>query len=83
MESCSLITQDPNVIIVYQKEDLVIYMDLIELKSWVIWGKCDLCGACIEGAINPDLRPYTERKDIPTRPPIKIIECSLRGIHYD
>lgn len=56
-------------------------MDTIELKQWVIWGECSLCGACLEGAINPDLRPRSQRKDIPMRPPIKLIECSLRGIY--
>lgn len=81
MASYSVITQDSTCIIVYQQNDIVFYYNWISDDQWIIWGKCNLCGLCIEGVENADIRPKEERLDIPMRPPIKIKECSLRGVH--
>ena len=76
-----IFTADPYTIIVYQTEDIVIYYATLSAESWVIYGKCSLVSDCIIGAVNPDLRPYNQRLDIPTRPyePNKGGNCMLRG----
>jgi hypothetical protein len=73
------LTQDPTVIIVYQQSNIVIYFQLNSLESWIIYGTCSHNGSCIDGAINPDLRPVEERLDCPVRPDIDCKGCDLRG----
>ena len=75
-----MITADPD-IIMYKKKDVTVYMNIKDKEQWMILGECNLCGSCIEGAVNPDKRPYKERLDIPTRPEIKDKDCSLRGVY--
>lgn len=75
-----LLTCDPNVIIEYKEEDFLFYWQ-IEGDRWVIVGRCTHNGSCIDGAINPDLRPYNERLDCPVRPDIDCKGCPLRGVY--
>ena len=75
-------TQDPTCIIVYHEDNFIIYYNIETQESWIIYGKCSLCGNCIIGAIDPDLRPYDQRGDIPVRPEIsKTKDCTLRGVY--
>jgi hypothetical protein len=75
------LTQDPSLIIIYEKDNIVIYFNTWSDESWLIYGECNFCGACIQGAVSPDLRKRYERLDIPVRPEIstKTKECVLRG----
>ena len=74
-----LFTSDPTVIIVYQGLSFVIYYNIETNESWVIYGDCTHNGSCVEGAVNPDLRPYNERLDCPVRPDIECEGCNLKG----
>ena len=79
------LTQDPNCVIVYRQEHFVIYYDLQSNEEWIIYGDCTHNGSCIDGAINPDLRPYNERLDCPCRPEsngyVDCQGCDLRGVY--
>ena len=77
-----LYTQDPYIIIIYQSLEFLIYYNWSNNNQWVITGVCNLCGKCIEGAVDPDTRPYSDRLDIPISVdmPSEFKECSLRGI---
>ena len=72
------LTQDPYVIIIHRGEQHLIYYNVETDEQWLVYGNCTLKGYCIEGAVNPDLRPYVERLDIPVRPDFRGC-CDLRG----
>lgn len=76
----SFFTQDQTVIIQFQQDDIIIiYYNILTEESWIIYGKCSRNGSCIDGAINSDNRPYSERMDCPVRPEIECEGCNLRG----
>lgn len=74
-------TEDPYLIIVGKEENFIIYYNWVTDEQWVIWGKCNYCGECIEGAVN--LPCESDRMDIPVRPEIsqKMQTCVLRGAY--
>ena len=74
-----LFTQDPTLIIIFQQSNLVIYLQVESIESWMIYGECSHNGSCIDGAVNPDLRPYDQRLDCPIRPEIECEGCPLWG----
>lgn len=80
-----LFTQDPYIIIIFSQDNIIIYYNWLDDKQWVITGQCNQCGKCIEGAVNPDTRPYNERLDIPITAdmPTEFEECSLRGFEIN
>jgi hypothetical protein len=74
-------TVDPTLVIIYRQLDIIIYFNPQSFESWVIWGMCNLCGDCIEGAVNPSYLPYELRQDVPLRPhpELESKKCVLRG----
>ena len=75
-----LFTQDPTCIIVSREENFLFYYQIETQESWVIYGCCNHKGTCIDGAVDPDLRPVEERLDIPVRPEISDkCTCDLKG----
>jgi hypothetical protein len=74
-------TCDPTCIIVYQQEHFIIYYSIPSNETWIIYGDCSHNGSCIDGAINPDLRPREERLDCPVRPDIDCEGCPIRGLY--
>jgi hypothetical protein len=75
------LTCDPTVIIVYRQPHFLIYYSIPSDEQWIIYGDCTHNGSCIDGAINPDTRPYSERLDVPVRPELKCKGCDLRGLY--
>lgn len=76
-----LFTCDPQTIIIYRKDSIIIYLDLQSLEEWAIYGKCNKCGDCIIGANDVNFLPYELRQDVPLRPPTDLENCSLRGVY--
>lgn len=75
------LTQDPTCIIVYKGQGFIIYYSLPSDEQWIIYGNCSHNGTCVDGAINPDLRPVEQRLDCPVRPEIECVGCPLRGVY--